>query len=99
MRVVKLFAQQTRELQRFQGLLDGAHQLAIKVSARGGRGGLSTAHGERLGSRRGSHRRRGCWCCNIANCVLIMLCPLPHVMQVLNLQGLLDASSRMRNTL
>ncbi|KAL4429394.1 hypothetical protein ABPG77_005168 [Micractinium sp. CCAP 211/92] len=48
MRVVKLFAQQTRELQRFQGLLDGAHQLAIKV---------------------------------------------------LNLQGLLDASSRMRNTL
>ncbi len=51
MRVVKLFAQQTRELQRFQGLLDGAHQLAIKVSARGGRGGLFTAHGERLGSR------------------------------------------------
>ena len=31
MRVVKLFAQQQRELTRFQGLLDGAHQLALKV--------------------------------------------------------------------
>ncbi|KAL4458596.1 hypothetical protein ABPG75_013461 [Micractinium tetrahymenae] len=48
MRVVKLFAQQARELRRFQGLLDGAHGLALKV---------------------------------------------------LQLQGLLDASSRLRNTL
>lgn len=30
-RVVKLFAQQQRELQRFGSLLEGAHQLALKV--------------------------------------------------------------------
>lgn len=38
MRVVKLFAQQTRELRRFQGLLDGAHALAVQVGARAGQG-------------------------------------------------------------
>lgn len=32
MRVVKLFAQQQRELTRFSGLLEGAHQLSLKVS-------------------------------------------------------------------
>lgn len=31
MRVVKLFAQQQRELARFNGLLEGAHVLALKV--------------------------------------------------------------------
>lgn len=35
MRVVKLFAQQTRELRRFQGLLDAAHAMAVKVGAQG----------------------------------------------------------------
>ena len=36
MRVVKLFAQQQRELRRFDTLLNGAHQLALKVGGRAG---------------------------------------------------------------
>ena len=34
MRVVKLFAQQQRELRRFGGLLNTAHELALKVGCR-----------------------------------------------------------------
>ena len=43
MRVVKLFAQQQRELRRFDTLLNGAHQLALKVGGRAGGDGWLAA--------------------------------------------------------
>lgn len=45
MRVVKLFAQQQRELARFGGLLETAHTLAVKVGGGGGGQGPASSGG------------------------------------------------------
>lgn len=92
MRVVKLFAQQHRELTRFRGLLESAHQLALKVRVQWAGDWAKLCVGSLAAG------------LNCALRVFQAAVDLQHVLpshatQVLRLQALLDASSRVRNTL
>jgi ABC-type multidrug transport system fused ATPase/permease subunit len=100
MRVVKLFAQQQAELQRFQGLLGTAHQLALKVGvwprlhADDVPLGCASVPCRWLSSH--MHLPGEASYHNIQQGPPV--CFLPAA-QVLRLQALLDGSSRVRNTL
>lgn len=99
MRVVKLFAQQQRELSRFHALLDTAHELALKVGADSLQGRTAAGAVARM------ERRPGWFVpdANVSPASLALAPPPPptplYRVQVLRLQALLDGSSRVRNTL
>jgi ABC-type multidrug transport system fused ATPase/permease subunit len=97
MRVVKLFAQQQRELSRFHGLLDTAHQLALKVGACGWQAALCR-DGRLGGFKRAPAALASSWAGPPVT-PPAHVCPAGCRPQVLRLQALLDGSSRVRNTL